>query len=107
MMDRIADLLETTRKAIARADFAAAAALVPALEQALAALPARPDTARLAKLKAMAERNALCLDAARKGLRAARRRMEEVRRAARGVQTYDNGGRLSDIPLGGVTAGRF
>jgi hypothetical protein len=107
MMDRIADLLEATRKAIAHADFAAAAALAPALEQALAALPAQTDATRLAKLKSLAERNALCIAAARKGLRAAHRRMEEVRRAATGVQTYDSGGRLSDVPLAGATAGRF
>lgn len=56
--------------------------------------PPRPGVAsatgdRLAGLRQKAERNAACLKAAARGLRAARRRIAEVRAAATGLAAYD------------------
>ena len=47
------------------------------------------------------------LDAARRGTRAARRRIDEVRRAAQGLQTYDNRGKRADFLTVAQHAGRF
>ena len=63
--------------------------------------------ALMGRLQRKAEENAQLLDAARRGLRAARRRLEETRRVGAGLQTYDGKGRRADIVPGGPTAGRF
>lgn len=105
-MTQIEELLRELRRHLSEADFAQAAALAPALEAALGQI-GRPDLATLRRLMGQAERNAALIEAARKGLRAARRRVDEVRRAGLGVQTYDGQGRRADIPVAGRLAGRF
>ncbi|MFA5539649.1 MAG: hypothetical protein WDA23_10640 [Gemmobacter sp.] len=87
-------ILDAMHRAVRAGDLAALAPLCDALETALDESPGRamPDG-----LRARAERNLACLDAAARGLRAARRRVEEVTAAARGLDTYDAGGRRRPI----------
>lgn len=100
-------LLDDMAERVRQADFQALARLTPQLEAAMAALPAGAAPALMGRLHRKAEENAQLLDAARRGLRAARRRLEETRRVGEGLQTYDGKGRRADIVPGGATAGRF
>ena len=100
-------LLEDMARQVRRADFAALALLTPQLEAALAGFGGAIDPATMGRLRRKAEENAQLLDASRRGLRAARRRLEETRRASAGLQTYDGKGRRSEIIPDGPTAGRF
>ena len=100
-------LLEDMALQVRRADFSALARLTPQLETALAGLGGTVDAAVMVRLRRKAEENAQLLDAARRGLRAARRRLEETRRVGAGLQTYDGKGRRSEIISDGPTAGRF
>jgi hypothetical protein len=84
--------LQALRRALRQADYPALAALAAELEAALPAAAALPETA-LRALRAEAEQTAACLAAARSGLRAARRRMAEIRAASDGLSTYDRHGR--------------
>lgn len=106
-MDQLENVLEDIRQAALAADFMRMASLVPQVEQALGeALPLQ-DPQALARLRSQAEMNMRLLDASRRGIHAARRRVEEVRRAQQGLQTYDSSGNRSDITPPGPTAGRF
>jgi len=100
-------LLDATASAIARADFPLAADLALQIEAVLEAggLSAAPEM--LERLQRKADRNAAHLAAARRGIRSARRRVEELRRALSGLSTYDGKGRLSGLTAGGPVAGRF
>lgn len=106
-MTSLDTLLEDMALQVRRADFSALARLTPQLETALAGLGGTVDTAVMGRLQRKAEENALLLDASRRGLRAARRRLEETRRVGAGLQTYDGKGRRSEIIPDGPTAGRF
>lgn len=110
-MKPLETLLDEVGLAVRKADFAALGALAPHLEAALAKVeavrigPAQlPD---LARLKAKSAQNAALLDAARRGMQAARRRVSDAQGAARGLQTYDIRGRRSEIVTSVTTAGRF
>lgn len=107
MQTRLEELLDRARAAIMTADFAGAAAITPEIEAALTDLGSLADPAQLERLKNKALRNAALMDAARKGMRAAHRRMEEIRAVAKGGQTYDGHGKRADFQLGGRLAGRF
>lgn len=100
-------LLDEVRSAVRIADFAQLAQLAPQLETALANLATTAPSQVLERLKMKAETNAALLDAARRGTRAARRRVDEVRRAAQGLQTYDNRGKRADFTATSYPAGRF
>lgn len=106
-MTLLESLLDDVRMRVRQADFTGLAELAPRLEAALSGLAIPRDTGLLHRLKAKAEENANLLDASRRGLRAARRRLDESRRAALGLQTYDVKGRRADIAPLGPTAGRF
>ena len=106
-MTSLDTLLEDVALQVRRADFSALARLTPQLETALAGLGGTVDAAVMGRLQRKAEENALLLDASRRGLRAARRRLEETRRVGAGLQTYDGKGRRSEIISDGPTAGRF
>jgi hypothetical protein len=106
-MTALESLLDDMRARVRAADFAGLASLAPQLEAALADLDPRRDAGALRRLKVKADQNADLLDAARRGLRAARRRLEETRRAAQGLQTYDVKGRRADIVTNAPIAGRF
>ncbi|MCE2738834.1 MAG: hypothetical protein LW703_10790 [Rhodobacter sp.] len=73
------------------------AAASQALETELAQLdPA--DGAGLDLLRHKAQRNAACLEAAARGVRAARRRLTEIRMIESGSGTYDDKGRRDELP---------
>jgi hypothetical protein len=57
-----------------------------------------PTDARMAeRLRDLAHRNAACLEAAARGIRAARRRVAEIRDAQTGTRTYDGNGQYQLI----------
>jgi hypothetical protein len=68
-----------------------------ALEAELARLEPM-DTAGLDLLRQKAQRHAACLDAAARGVRAARRRLAEIRTIDSGLGTYDDKGRRDELP---------
>lgn len=84
--------LDRVQTALRGGDLAALSALAEEMERACDAgiAPANAEEARL--LRARADRVAAGLMAAARGLRAARRRMAEIREAKRGVTTYDGRG---------------
>ncbi|MBL9059769.1 MAG: flagellar biosynthesis protein FlgN [Mangrovicoccus sp.] len=95
---RLATLLAEERRCLIAADIdglADLAAEKQALAEALALrpVPAGGDAARLA---ALARRNQALLEAAADGLRAALRRVTEVRNLHRGRGTYDASGLRAD-----------
>ena len=61
------------------------------LEQAMAALP-MPSGQEARRLRAKSLRNESCLKAALAGIQAARIRIQEIRKAAAGLTTYDRSG---------------
>lgn len=73
------------------------AAATQALEAELARLDPM-DAAGLELLRHKAQRNAACLDAAARGVRAARRRLAEIRTIESGLGTYDDKGRRDELP---------
>lgn len=73
------------------------AAATQALEAELARLDP-VDAAGLDLLRHKAQRNAACLDAAARGIRAARRRLSEIRMIENGLGTYDDKGRRDEHP---------
>ena len=90
-------IVAATANAIRAGDLHKMGALAIATESALSDLHAQVDPARLSELRARAERNALGLEAAAKGVRAARRRLADVLRASGGMQTYDIAGKTFKI----------
>lgn len=100
-------VLDAVHAALLRGDLAALPALADSVERALAAVAAS-DPVTAARLRAKARRNGHLLDAAARGLRAAQRRLDEVRGAAQGrVATYDGAGRRQTLSPEGRLAGRF
>lgn len=106
-MNSLETVLDDVRAAVRRADFVRLGQLGPQLEVAMAQLADTVPRQVLLRLKIKAEENAALLDAARRGARAARRRVEEARRAAHGLQTYDNKGKRADFAAISSPAGRF
>ena len=93
---RIESLLDDTRRAILAGELAALPALGADLAAAIETLPPT-DAASAQAIRAKAERNLACLDAASHGVRAARRRLAEIRQATAGtVVVYDDQGRRSE-----------
>jgi hypothetical protein len=86
------ELLDRIHSAILVADFALLEHLSPALETSMAAAQTMRESALLTQIKAKAERNAACLVAAGRGVRAAQRRLAEIRDAAQGFSTYNGRG---------------
>lgn len=107
MTARIESLLEDMHRAALSADFAALAALAPEVEAAASALDPQRDPAAVARIAALARRNANCLDAALRGLRAGRRRLAEMRGISQGLRTYDRYGQPADIVTASPPPRRF
>ena len=90
MEERVILLLEALNMAIRDADFAEVEAIYAELETVFQR--GRPEEMRQAqRIASLARRNAVCLEAAAEGLRAGRRRLQEIAAAARG-ETYDHQG---------------
>ena len=83
------------------------ATVLHTLDAALAQGGPIRDQAQLLRLQRKAERNAICLQSAARGIRSAVRRLQEVRRAATGLATYDDKGRRVEIAGQGRLSARF
>ncbi len=83
-MTPLETLLEDMAERVRRADFPALALLAPQLEAALTGFGGSVDPAVMSRLRRKAEENAQLLEAARRGLRAARRTPQAGRNPARG-----------------------
>jgi hypothetical protein len=59
--------------------------------------------AQIRHIRDQAARNALCLQAAMKGIRAAQRRLAELRTARTGHTTYDQNGQRASLGSGALT----
>ena len=104
--DAIERVLDQIHTAILAADFATLGRLIPELEAALAAL-IQPDQALLERIARKATRNAICLQASVRGVRAAINRVKEVRQAIAGLVTYDGTGKRAAFGVVGQLARRF
>lgn len=104
-MTPLEDLLDQTRDALLAGDLAALAGLDDQLSAAATALP-KLEMAAARRLQRKAERNARLLQAAGRGLRAARDRMEEIS-AGPGLATYDALGRKAALSGPARALGRF
>ena len=96
--DRLAALLAEERRCLLAGDIDRLADLAPekqALAEALARQP-RPAGSDVTGLATQARRNQVLLDAAADGLRAALRRVTELRNLHRGRGTYGAGGLRPD-----------
>lgn len=106
--DQLEETLNRIYICLRAGDFQAAAMLTEATEQGLTAIEGLSDPIRAEKLRTLAERNARCLKAAARGIRAARRRLAEVISARAGLQTYDGQGQTRQIaPRQGALRARF
>ncbi len=92
-----AQLLDHVYAALRRADYGALAGLTERLERELEAPSEKYTEARLAIIRRKAERNAACLLAAQRGIRAARRRLADIRSTATGLVTYDRSGHRAAV----------
>jgi len=90
-LESVPALMEEVQGALRRGDFGALALLTLRMEQAEASLHLAGGE-ELLRIRRLAERNARTLIAARRGIKAARRRIAEVLSAARGLVTYDRQG---------------
>jgi hypothetical protein len=96
-LDRLEKIVAETLIAIRSGDLSAMGKLALRTDTALAELGEETDAIRLEALRALAGRNALALEAAGRGVRAARRRLAEISSAHSGVQTYDKIGKTKKI----------
>lgn len=102
--DRLLATLEALRTAARCGDFAALGRLAGQVATDLAAVEAAaPGPAQLAVMKASAAEVAVLLQAAERGLAAARRRLAEIERLRNGPVTYGGDGRRQPL-TGAVTA---
>ncbi|QYK41589.1 MAG: hypothetical protein KF887_00110 [Paracoccaceae bacterium] len=88
---RVERMLDLVHVALITGDLAALPSLAAEIE---AAVPGEvPIPAAMAgRLRAKADRNARCLEAAGRGLRAARKRLSDITAARGGLSTYDGSG---------------
>jgi hypothetical protein len=91
----LSQLLSEERACLLSGDLAALPRLIAAKERLLSRVEAAPapPTAVLARLRDAAERNQGLLDAALRGVQAARARLETVRNGGPALNTYDASGR--------------
>ncbi|PTV95205.1 hypothetical protein C8J27_105151 [Rhodobacter aestuarii] len=97
--DRIAqliDILRLEKDVIKNAEFGVLPDLVARKEAVLADLEGTPAPL-LAQAQAMALENQRLLDAALKGVQAVRKRLAEIREAARSYKSYDQNGKGRSI----------
>jgi hypothetical protein len=101
-LDRLETLVLETAAAVRIGNLAIMGDLAHRTEAILAELEGDADVTRLEALRRLAERNALGLEAAGRGVRAARRRLAEISAVHKGLQTYDKIGKTKkiDVPAG-------
>lgn len=97
-------LLRAEAQTIRQGDFAAFATLAErksSLVDHLVGLSRRDAAPALARLKARAEANQALLSAALEGVKAARARVDAIRRVGTSLDTYDSAGRAQSVTFGG------
>ena len=100
-------LLDRVHTALVNSDYSALTDLTELLERELQA-PSGPVTEMgLQSIQRKAERNAACLLAAQRGIKAARRRLADIRETAAGLVTYDSNGRRAEVSESRNLAKRF
>ena len=100
-------LLEQVDEAVSRADLAGLADLATSLQTAIGSFDPASDPGLLRKLSERARRVTARLDAARRGVQSARRRLQDIR-AASELRTYDRSGQTQSLTAGPLpTARRF
>jgi len=104
---RAAQLLDLVYDALLRADFASLPMMAEELERELATPSVKLSESQLAIIRRRAERNGACLIAAQRGVKAARRRLAEIRSTATGLVTYDRSGRRAEVSETRNLAQRF
>ncbi|WP_022702336.1 hypothetical protein [Pseudorhodobacter ferrugineus] len=97
--DRLEAVVRETAAAIRTGNLAAMGDLAERTDAALAEIQGETDIGRIEALRALAHRNAIGLEAAGRGVRAARRRLTEIISARGGVKTYDNAGKTRKIGM--------
>jgi HAMP domain-containing protein len=101
-MVQLEDLLDKVAEALLAGDLSLLATLAPKVEAGVATLSTR-DPVRADRLRAKAGRNARLLDAAARGVKAARNRMSEIARG-HALTTYDSRGQRATIASVGLAA---
>ncbi|MEO8240665.1 MAG: hypothetical protein ABI832_00060 [bacterium] len=92
-----AQLLDQVYVALLQSNYGDLGDLADRLERELQA-PSGPMTeVALRIIQRKAERNAACLLAAQRGIKAARRRLADIRQTASGLVTYDRSGRRAEV----------
>lgn len=92
-----AQLLDQIYAALLRSDYAALPGLTIELERELQTPRERLTETSLRVIRRRANRNAAVLLAAQRGVRSARRRLDEIRRSASGLVTYDRSGKRAEV----------
>jgi hypothetical protein len=107
-MEALEQALDQTYASLRSGDFSKLPGLIEATETGLASVAGLADVAMIKRLQRLADRNARCLQAAAKGMRAARRRVTEVMAARAGLKTYNGQGQTHRIgPQTGTLKARF
>ncbi|MBI1169864.1 hypothetical protein GC209_00555 [bacterium] len=104
---RAAALLDEVHAVLLRQDYDGLAQLAASLEQELDHPSQTLDAEALAIIRRKADRNALTLLAVQRGIRAAVRRITEIRSVANGLVTYDLGGRREEKSSGSDLKARY
>ncbi|MGB8814322.1 MAG: hypothetical protein WCC57_14180 [Paracoccaceae bacterium] len=93
-------LLDGMHRAVLSGDLEALAPMGSEVEAMLGAMSPLSDQDLAERLRRKAERNAACLKAAARGVRAAQRRVAEIKTVKLGLVTYDGRGKRQEMPLG-------
>lgn len=94
---RAVHLLDQVYEALLQSDYAALPGMTEELEQELLSPSTVLTQTHLTAIRRKAERNGACLLAAQRGVKAARRRLAEIRSTASGLVTYDRQGRRAEV----------
>ncbi|HEX9858186.1 MAG TPA: hypothetical protein VGA75_07500 [Paracoccaceae bacterium] len=93
-------LLDGMHRTLLAGDLAPLALLGADIDRLLARMEGVADRPQADRLRRKAARNAACLQAAARGVRAAQRRIAEIQAARLGLATYDGRGKRQDLPQG-------
>lgn len=104
---RAAVLLDAVHAALLGADFAALPGLSRVLAQELDHPTGPVSPGDLQVIRRKAERNAACLLAARRGIKAAQHRLSEIRTTTGGLVTYDRSGKRAEVRQSQILTQRF
>ena len=105
-LERLEAVVGETAVAVRQGNLAVMGDLAARTNAALGEIGPETDVDRLESLRAKALHNIIALEAAARGVRAARRRLIEIVGARTGVQTYDIDGKTHRIggPAGALKA---